>query len=360
MSSESSSSPQPPLPAQAVAHAPRRRRPSLLDVLRGLFLVAAVGFGWWGLREYHAQILEALGQTSVVRVLACLVVVLVGLALTGVVWRTLLAGFGHTVASRPASSIFFVGQLGKYIPGSVWSLGAQADMARRHCVPARTTVSVGLVFLWVHVISALPVALLLGPRGTRSSETPVLLPASVDGWITDPPGWVVWGGCAVSLLLLSPVVLGWVGTLLAGRGQPLSLGWSSSARLLVLMAFVWVLYGLGLALVIPPPVLESAGGLATLLAPVTAAFAAAYLVGVLVVLAPAGAGVRELTVIALLEPVLGLPSAAAAALLMRLVHTIADFAVAGIAWLAARPAHATRSPTRRSPGDSSSHDSDVG
>ena len=67
---------------------------------------------------------------------------------------------------------------------------------------------------------------------------------------------------------------------------------------------------------------------------VTAAFAASYMVGVVIVLAPAGAGVRELTLIALLAPLLGVPSATAAALLMRVVHTIDDFAIAGIAWLA--------------------------
>jgi uncharacterized membrane protein YbhN (UPF0104 family) len=73
-----------------------------------------------------------------------------------------------------------------------------------------------------------------------------------------------------------------------------------------------------------------------LLAPLTAAFATAHMVGVLVVLAPAGAGARELTLIAVLAPFVGVPSATAAALLTRVVHTVADFAVAGIAWLAAR------------------------
>ena len=33
---------------------------------------------------------------------------------------TLLAGFGSRPPLRGASQVFFVGQLGKYLPGSVW------------------------------------------------------------------------------------------------------------------------------------------------------------------------------------------------------------------------------------------------
>jgi len=329
-------------PGEATGAGPDRRRVGALDVLRGLFLVAAIGFGWWGLREYRTEIVEALSLTSPARVLVAIAVVFAGVAVTGVVWRSVLAGYGHDVPRLPASAIFFVGQIGKYIPGSVWSLGAQADMARRYRVPSRTTVAVGLVFLWVHVVSALPVALLLGQRGAGSGDQSALVPGQVSDWITDPPWGVTLAGCLVAILLLSPAVLGLMGRLLAGPEQPLRLGWSQSVALMALMALTWALYGVGLALVVPPPALESAGGFAAVLGPVTAAFAASYMVGVVVVLAPAGAGVRELTLIALLAPLFGVPSATAAALLMRVVHTIDDFAIAGIAWLAARPARDER------------------
>ncbi len=349
-----------PAPGESTGAGTDRRRVGALDVLRGLFLVAAIGFGWWGLREYRTEIVEALSLTSPARVLVAVVVVFVGVAVTGVVWRGVLAGFGHDVPRLPASAIFFVGQLGKYIPGSVWSLGAQADMARRYRVPSRTTVAVGLVFLWVHVVSALPVALLLGQRGAQPGDQPTLVPGQVSDWITDPPWGVTLAGCLVAVLLLSPAVLGLVGRLLAGREQPLRLGWSQSVALMALMAVTWALYGVGLALVVPPPALESAGGFGAVLGPVTAAFAASYMVGVVIVLAPAGAGVRELTLIALLAPLFGVPSATAAALLMRVVHTIDDFAIAGIAWLAARPARDLPPVPDAGPGESVRRDSGDG
>jgi uncharacterized membrane protein YbhN (UPF0104 family) len=65
------------------------------------------------------------------------------------------------------------------------------------------------------------------------------------------------------------------------------------------------------------------------------AFAAAYAVGVVVILAPAGLGAREGVFVLLAEPVVGIPAAAALALLARLVHTVADLLLAAGSWLAA-------------------------
>lgn len=311
------------------------RRLGWLDALRGLFLVAAVGFGWWGLREYRAEIGAALSGTSPVRVLAGLLVVLGGLAVTGAVWRAILAAMGHRVPVRPASAIFFVGQLGKYIPGSVWSLGAQADMARGHHVPARTTVAVGLVFLWVHVVTALPVAALLGLLDEPTSGE-VADPGPLAGWIADLPGWIVIVAVVLTVVAVSPEVMRWIARLLAGPRQPLRLPWTESGRLLGLMAVVWLVYGVGLVLVLPPPAVTQAGGGGAVLGTAVAAFAAAYVLGVVLVVAPAGAAVRELTLVGLLAPLVGIGAAAAAAILIRVVHTVADFTIAGLAWLVAR------------------------
>jgi hypothetical protein len=93
------------------------------------------------------------------------------------------------------------------------------------------------------------------------------------------------------------------------------------------MLVVWAAYGAASTLLVPPP----GGGAGTALL-VTGAVAAAYLVGVLVVIAPAGVGAREATLGFLLAPT----AAAAVALLSRLVHTVGDLALAGTAWWLAR------------------------
>ena len=298
-----------------------RRAFSWLDLARALFLLAAVAFGWWGLRSRGTEIAEALAQTSPPRVLSSCVLVLVGLSITGAVWRRILAGFGHPVPARDASAIFFVGQLGKYIPGSVWSLGAQADMARRFHVPARTTVAVGLVFLWVNVVTAVPVGALLADLSTF-------------GILGSP--LVRLAAFLLGLGAMTPPVLSRIGRVLAKSPEPLAVGWPGSAAFLAMMATVWSLYGAAATLVVPPPALTAAGGAAAVVLPVIGAFAISYVVGVLVVLAPAGVGAREVALIALLTPAIGLTAAAATALLIRAVHTVCDFGIAGASWLLAR------------------------
>lgn len=316
-----------------------------VDVARAAFVVAAVGFAWWGLREHRSEIVAALAATSPARVLAAGVLVLGGLAVTGAVWHGLLAAFGHDVAPRRAAAIFFVGQLGKYIPGSVWSLGAQAEMARAFRVPARTTVAVGLLFLWVHLVTAVGVGLAAG-------------------------GWAGWGGWSVLLgaglgtvaivVGLAPALLARLAGLLApDRLQVTWTGWGGVAGIAARMAAVWCSYGLATRLVLPPEVvgpgwvgpLGSPGAALPWAPGVTAlgAFAASYVVGVLVVLAPAGVGAREAVLVGLLAPAVGLGTAVATALLIRVVHTVADVVVAGLAWLVGRrdPLPADVSSTRR-------------
>ncbi len=298
------------------------RRVGPMAVARAVYLVAAVGFGWWGLRTHGDQIAQALGDASVPRVLLGWLLVIVGLALTGGVWRSLMGAYGHDLPRRPAAATFFIGQLGKYIPGSVWSLGAQADMARRFAVPPRTTVAVGLLFLWTHVATAVPVATLVADDSTS--------------WLASP--WIRGLALLVAVIGLTPAVLVRLGGLMAGADEPLRLGWAGVGRLLATMAGVWAAYGAATVLVVPPGALAATGGSLSVLVPVTAAFAASYVIGVLVILAPAGVGAREVALVSLLAPALGVPAAAATALLIRAVHTIADFAIAGLAWSAARGA----------------------
>ena len=93
--------------------------------------------------------------------------VLVGLLATGRAWLRLMAASAHrTAAAGEGCATFFVGQLGKYIPGSVWSIGAQAQMAGRRSVPARATVAAGLLFLGYHVATAVCV----GPPPCSSAD----------------------------------------------------------------------------------------------------------------------------------------------------------------------------------------------
>ena len=43
-------------------------------------------------------------------------------------WQVLLAGLGSPLRTTTAGRIFFIGQLGKYIPGSVWPILTQMEL----------------------------------------------------------------------------------------------------------------------------------------------------------------------------------------------------------------------------------------
>ena len=113
-----------------------------------------------------------------------------------------------------------------------------------------------------------------------------------------------------------------------------ALAWSCSS---------WVLYGLQIWLLATR--LGAPGGRTALLA--VGGFAFAWSVGFLVVFAPAGAGVRDVLLVAILGPVLGVGSATAVALVSRALMTAGDLLTAALAACVQPGAAPGRRGTRR-------------
>jgi hypothetical protein len=236
-------------------------------------------------------------------------------------WRVLLADFGSPLPLPAAARIFYLSQLGKYVPGSVWPLLAQVELGREHQVPARRSATVGLLAVAFSLASGLLVAA-------------VTLPLARGGLA----GRYWWAFAAVPPLLamlhprlLNPLLA--IGFRLIRReppGEPLTLaGVTRSIGFLVLtwLAFggqVWLLaHDLG------------AGGW-PLLPLAVGGFALAFALGLLVVFVPAGAGVREAVLVVVLAPVLNAGAALLVALLSRVLLSVADLVFAGAAVLAER------------------------
>lgn len=286
----------------------------LLVAARLLFLVAVVVFAVVGLRRQWPQITVALGELQPSQVLLAGVLFLLGVATTGPTWTLSLRGYRHRLGLTEALRIFFVGQLGKYIPGSVWSFAAQAQMGVQRLVPARTTVAAGLVFLVINLASAAVVGGVAMAAGQLAPDVPL---------------WAGLIAVGTGLVCLSRPVLQRLATALASEA------WGTR-RYGVLMTAIsgwclatWGLYGAATAALLPP---ESAPSLLVC----AGAFALAYIAGVVVIIAPAGVGVRELLLTALLAPSVGLGPATVTALSTRVLITVADFAAAGLAVVAHR------------------------
>lgn len=75
-----------------------------------------------------------------------------GMASIGVVWGRVLHRFGVQVGTVRVVAWYFVGELGKYLPGGVWPVVGRGELARRGGVPrgrayASVALSLGMLYL---------------------------------------------------------------------------------------------------------------------------------------------------------------------------------------------------------------------
>lgn len=324
--------PDPPeTPDIAVAPRPRRRGRTVLRLIVALVFVGALG---WVVAIQWQDIRPLLGQLSVGSVLAATVAVLAGIFGTFLCWRSLLAGLGYGLPLAGAMRVFFLGQLGKYVPGSVWPVLAQMELGRDYSVPPRASGAAVVVFLIVIVGTGLVVAV---------PTLPLLGQAAFDQY------WWTLLVLPVALVVALPAVLNRLiaAALRLARREPMPrpLPGAALARAAGWSLLSWCAYGTH-AWVLARQ-LGAEGGVELLLV-ATGAFAAAWTVGFLLLVAPAGAGVREAALILLLAGILSAPQATVVAIVSRLIFTVGD-----VAWCLPALTGAG-SPRRSSTGTASS------
>lgn len=238
-------------------------------------------------------------------------------------WRRVLSGWAHPLPFRTAARIWWLANLGRYVPGKLWSLAGLVLMAQRAGVPA-----------WVAGSSAVAMqALGLG--------TCVALIAATVAGATSPLGLglaaVLAAITILGLTLEAPArfLTRWGGPQ-GYRPLPLSAVLASGG----LTQLSWVTYGAAFWLVA-----HGLGFGATLTFPLAAGvFALGYLLGLLAVFAPGGVGVRELAYVGLLTPAVGSGGAIAVSVGSRLLLTATE-AGAGFVALFLKPGE------KKMPGD---------
>ncbi|MEP9381189.1 lysylphosphatidylglycerol synthase domain-containing protein [Nocardioides cheoyonin] len=266
----------------------------------------------------------AVRRLSAGRVVASGVLAVVGAYLVERIWYALLVGLGVRAGARDAEAVFFVSQLGKYVPGSVWPLVAQMQFGRRWGAPRRVMLAAGVLLLGVVTASGIAVGA-------------VLLPWSSPGGLTR-----YWWLLVLLLALLPclhprfvPAVLDLalrrlgrepLGVGVTGRGLAAAVAWS---------VVTWLVLGVHLLVLMAP----YDGVRAAALAAATGGIAFAWAAGIAFVPAPAGAGVREGVLVLTLGPLVGGTPALAIALASRVLLLLADvlLAVVGALWRRVRP-----------------------
>lgn len=283
------------------APSPTRRRVLARRVLRVAWLLVLFAGLALALRARWAEVRGELATLHGAPLWWSVAVGLAGVGASAGIWHQMLLGIGERLSLRVSLRIFFVGQIGKYLPGAVWPAVTQAALAREHGVPPRATVTAVTLFLWAHLVTGTALAVpVLVFDGNLPTVALLALPALV--------------------ALLTPRLLNTTlqAILRLARRQPLrrlpdgrhllgACGWALA---------MWVCYGVHLQL------LTVAVGAPVGVVTGTGVFAAAWVVGFVLLIAPAGVGPREGAIVALLP--LSAGAGLVVALASRLVMSVAD------------------------------------
>jgi hypothetical protein len=306
-------------------------RSRTLAVVRLLVAAAVVVALVWGVARNWTEISQDLQRVSFGAVVLSFVPAALGTWLTMLGWRVVLADLGSPLHMAPAGGVFFVGQLGKYLPGSVWTVLVQADMASHLHVPRRRTGVAGLVTIGLSVLTGILVGLPAVPLLLRQST-------GASAWLllaVPLLGVLVWPALLNRMIALGLRIL---------RRPPLehSLSGRAIVSTVVLYAVAWLLFGvhiLVLALAV------GAGGSATLAS--LTGYALAGSLGMLTVILPAGLGARDGILTLVLASAMPVSAATAVAIVSRFVVTVVDVVAAAGGWAYARRHHLVTSRAER-------------
>jgi len=293
----------------------RGRLVSLARIVLGLVVLAAVLLAlvhsWGDVRADLARLSAGALVLSSALALLALVMTLVG-------WRALMSDLGSTLPWGPASGVLFVGQLGKYLPGSVWTVVVQAEVASALGVPRRRTAVAGLLTVAMSALAGLGVGVV---------ALPALLSSGGGAWyllvlLVIPLGLVVLHPRVLNALIARVLRLAKRGELehrLSGRAIATTMG-AFVVAWLCLGLHVWVL------------VRDLGATTGASFAPSVFGYALAASLGMVVVVLPAGVGLRELVLVLLLDGPLPHSAAVAVVVLSRFIVTGSDVVAAAVGW----------------------------
>ena len=223
-------------------------------------------------------------------------------------WRQALRGWGQHLRWRDLAETWFIANLGRYIPGKVWSVAGLVVLAARQGVEGWAATAGAVVMQAVGLGSALAVVA-------------ATLPGAASGVRVGLGALVAVG---TVLLVAWPPAVDRVRRLIPRMGGLRPLPGPALAGCTAITLAAWMAYGLSFW------ALSRGIGQPAVLSPGVAigGFALAYTVGLLAVFAPGGAVVREGVLVALLAPILGAGAALTLSLASRLVLTVAELGAA--------------------------------
>ena len=283
----------------------------LAIVITLLYFIARTVFSDWdAVRSFDWHI------DPLLMVLSCIGFI-TAYATLAVIWRTVLDSFGYRIRFRTAWAIYFVGNLGRYIPGKVWTVAGVAYMGNKVGIPPVITGTAAVCaqayailssfvffilffifmnttffkasFLWAVPLPVIPILIFMAPRNLERLLNSILIRLGKE---------------EVTILL--------------------SVGTAVKITLLYLCS--WFVFGYAFWLFVS----SIAGSDTFSLLYLTGVYAVSYVTGYLALFAPGGIGVREGIMSIFLTGAISPGVAAVVAILSRLMVTAVELLCVGL------------------------------
>jgi hypothetical protein len=284
-------------------------------VLKWAVAVIVVVVGVYEIHKKWAGVSSGLDQIGPLAALEALLALLVAQYANLKVWQVILAGLGSPLRTSMAGRILLIGQLGKYIPGSLWPVLTQMELGAQAKVPRPRSATTSVLAMLMSLVVGLVIAVVTIPFAAVRSDDYL--------WV-----FLLLPFCLAFFhpRVLNPL-LGWLFKLtkraplenpVSGRTIAVAAAWQVMAWLFQGLQ-IWILaekFGTPMGRL----ALIALGG-----------WAFAWCVGFVIILAPAGAGPRDILLVAALRPVIGFGPATAVMLVSRGITIVNDLLVAGVA-----------------------------
>lgn len=234
-------------------------------------------------------------------------------------WHLILRALHTELSIKKAAPIWLIAELGRYIPGNIWSFLGRTRLARHEGIDLTTTTVSLAIEMILLIVSSLVYAVLFFALPSPA----VPLAVRVIGAVTTV-------GLLIAFFFVSPTKLMRLFGRLTRRQQLAELPISRDRLALALVPLVvgWGAYGLGSYLVVRALDISI---VATATWTVSG-FVVAWLIGYAAVVTPMGLGIREAIIIAILGPVTSWGGAGLTAVATRLWLTVCEVAITGVAF----------------------------
>ena len=262
----------------------------------------AVARNWSQFRSLHVSIAPRYGWIAL-----SVLVLLLSFVSSVEAWRRILGCWEQRLRFPVAIRIWLLANLGRYIPGKVWSVAGLVVLAQRAGIAAWAAAASAVAIQAI----AIGTAVALVAAATPGAASPVRLAAAA----------LIAAG-TIAILAWERAARRVAGLVGIPQIQPLSLAAVAQSSGFGLLSWIahgvafWLL-GRGLGLPGTLPVTTAVG-----------AFTFGYVLGLLALFAPGGVGVREVVLISLLTPAVGAGGAVVWSVASRIELTLIEVTAA--------------------------------